>query len=268
MMIDNKIKEKLLNKIEKEMKEEIIQKNIRKANEIDNKYYNMKIDIEKFIKISEKLKSRDISKDLQGFEKEKEVFLIHNGNPYITYIIAIEAICNNTNIKICVNEVMLGTNIIIIRIINNILEDLNIKTSIEIERMFDKKKIEEKPNQKIIILGNRYQYSMISKYNFQNVQYIPKQSISIYVENDNEQLKELEQKILRYCDENFIDIEVYEADNVDDALKQIEADNEGETVMILTKEKVNLEKIHKAEEKKGIKIEVNKNILKNIEEYL
>ena len=148
-MIDKKIKENLLNKIIKSFKEE--KRNIEKANKIDKKYYNMKVNVEKLIEISEKLKETEI------IEKKlcENTIVTHNGNPYITYILAIKAICNKTNIKICVNEKMLGTNLIIVKIINEILEKMKIRTKLEILRKLEIEALRNIKNKKIIVLGDK-----------------------------------------------------------------------------------------------------------------
>ena len=97
--MDKTEKEKILSKIIKRIKEE--KNSIDNANQIDNKHYKMKINIEKLIQITENLKNKNIGKF-----KDKSVLITHNGNPYITYILAIKAIYSNTNLTICVNETM------------------------------------------------------------------------------------------------------------------------------------------------------------------
>lgn len=256
-MIDKKIKENLLNKIIKSFKEE--KRNIEKANKIDKKYYNMKVNVEKLIEISEKLKETEI------IEKKvcENTIVIHNGNPYITYILAIKAICNKTNIKICVNEKMLGTNLIIVKIINEILEKMKIRTKLEILRKLEIEALRNIKNKKIIVLGDKSEYSRLLRLKLENVQYCALFNISLYVGND--ELQELQNNIIEYCIENFIEIEVYEAEDVKDAIEQIKADNEGEKVMLLTKESIDLNEIKAIEKRTGIEISINRNILKNLE---
>ena len=123
--MDKTEKEKILSKIIKRIKEE--KNSIDNANQIDNKHYKMKINIEKLIQITENLKNKNIGKF-----KDKSVLITHNGNPYITYILAIKAIYSNTNLTICVNETMLGTNSVIIKIIEETVKELKINIKIAI----------------------------------------------------------------------------------------------------------------------------------------
>lgn len=255
----------LIEKIIKKIKEQ--EKNINKANKIDRKHYKMKINIQKFIQIADKMKDKNIGKFT-----DKNLIIIHNGNPYITYILAIKAICSNTNLDIYVNETMLGTNLVIIKIIKEVLKELKIQIYIEILRNLDteelknitnstRSKTENGTNKKIIILQDRAEYSKLLKEKIQNVYYYPIYNICLYI--DNEEFEEIKQYIIKYCDENFIEVELYDADDIETAIEQIEADNEGEHVLILTKEKVN-----KIKEKAQIDVNINTNILSNLEERL
>lgn len=254
----NMNKDNLINKIIKNIKEQ--EKNINKANEIDRKHYKMKINIQKLIQISNKMKDKDIGKFT-----DKNLIIIHNGNPYITYILAIKAICSNTNLDICVNETMLGTNFIIVKIIKEVLKELKIQIHLEVLRNLDieelnsnESQIKNDTNKKIIILQDKSEYSRLLKEKIPNVYYYPIYNICLYI--DNEEFEEIKQYIIKYCDENFIEVEIYDADDIEDAIEQIEADNEGEYVLILTKEKI--------KEKAKIDININTNILSDLEERL
>lgn len=255
-MINKKV---VLNRIIKAIKEEQVY--IKKANEIDKKHYKMQIDINRLAEITEMLKKEDISEE----NINQDIIISHNGNPYVTYILAIKGICNDINLDICVNETMLGTNAIIVKIINEVLKDLKIKTKIQVDRKLEIERLKDNPNTKVIILQDKAEYSKLLKLNVENVYYRPKYNISIYAD---EEYKELEQDILKYCFENFIEIEIYEANDLEDAIEQLEADNQGETIMILTKEDINLEKIEKLRNEYNIEININKNMLKNLEEKL
>lgn len=245
------MKENLLNKLIIKLKEE--QLNIKKCNEIDKKHYNMNVEINKLIEISEQLKKEDLSEDIN-----QDVIIIHNGNPYITYILAIKALCNKINMKICINEVMLGTNLVLVKIIDEVIKEINIKNTIEIKRNIDL--VEYNENEKIIVLGDKEPYFKLLKQKVKNLYYKPKFNIAMYVECG--ELEELKQNIVNYCYNNFIEIEIYEADNVKEAIEEIKADNEGERIMLLTNEKVNQEDLE------GLDISINENILKDIEQVI
>lgn len=249
-MIGTRVKETLLNKIMKKIKEEKVV--IEKANQIDKKYYNMNISIEKLAKISEELKKQN------GKEKaEKDILVIHNGNPYITYIVAIKAIINEINMKICVREAMLGTNLVLIKIMREIAKEMKIKANIEIERSIEIEEIKQERNLDIVVLGDSSVYRLLLRNRIKNVKYNAKTNIAIYIEN--QQLEGLKQNIIRYCADNLMEIEVYEAENVTEAIREIKADNQGEKVMLLTKEKIEEEMVRE------MPITVNENILKDFE---
>ena len=123
-------KEIFLNKLIKRIKEE--KKNIDKASQIDRKHYKMKVNINRFMQIAENLKDKEI-----GTFIDENVIVTHNGNPYMTFILAIKAICSNTNLEICVNETMVGTNSVIVKIVEEVLKELKINLQIKVIRNLD-----------------------------------------------------------------------------------------------------------------------------------
>ena len=250
-------KENLLNKLIKRIKEE--EKNIYKANQIDRNHYKMKININRLIQISEQLKEKNI-----GEFADENVMVTHNGNPYVTYILAIKAICSNTNIEICVNETMLGTNCVIVKIIEEVLKELKINIHIAIIRNLDIETLKNTQDTKIVVLQDKAQYSQLLRAKVPNVVYRPIYNVALYI--DDEEFEEIQQDIIQYCDENFIEIEIYDAEDIEDAIEQLEADNEGEYALILTKQKVDMNKIQKLKEKENIDIYINKNILTDLED--
>ena len=252
-------KENVLNKIIKRIKEE--EKNIYKANGIDRKHYKMKVNIHRLIQISENLKEKDI-----GEFTDENVIITHNGNPYMTYILAIKAICSNTNIEICVNETMLGTNSVIVKIIEEILKELKINIHIDVIGMLDIETLKNTQDTKMIVLQDKAQYSQLLRAKVPNVYYKPIYNVALYI--DDEEFEEIQQDIIQYCDENFIEIEIYDAEDIEDAIEQLEADNEGEYALILTKQKVDMDKIQELKEKENIDIYINKNILIDLEDRI
>ena len=221
----------------------------------------MQINVNKLIQIAEDLKSKDI-----GEFKDKNIIITHNGNPYMTYILAIKAICSYTNLEICVNETMLGTNCVIIKVIDEVLKALKINLHIVVIRYLDKETLKQREEKKIIVLQDKAQYSKLLKLKIPNVYYKPIYNVALYT--DDEEFDDIKQDIIQYCDENFIDIEIYDADNIEEAIEQLEADNEGEYVLVLTKQKVNMDKIEELKEKKNIEIHINKNIFSELEERI
>ena len=250
-------KEIFLNKLIKRIKEE--KKNIDKASQIDRKHYKMKVNINRFMQIAENLKDKE-----KGTFIDENVIVTHNGNPYMTFILAIKAICSNTNLEICVNETMVGVNSVIVKIIEEVLKELRIHLQIEVIRNLEI--LKNKKETKIIVLQDKVQYSKLLKAEVQNVYYRPIYNVALYI--DDEEFEEIKQDIIQYCDENFIEIEIYDADNVEDAIEQLEADNEGEYALILTKQKIDKDKIKELKEKENIEMNINKNILTELEERI
>lgn len=252
-------KENLLNKLIKRIKEE--EKNIYKANQIDRSHYKMKININRLLQISKSLKEKDIGEFI-----DEHVIITHNGNPYVTYILAVKAICSNTNIEICVNETMLGTNCVIVKMIEEVLKELKIKVHVAIIRNLDIEILKNIQDTKVIVLQDKAQYSKLLRAKVSNVVYRPIYNVELYI--DDEEFEDIKQDIIQYCDENFIEIEIYDAEDIEEAIEQLQADNEGEYALILTKQTINMNKIKELKEKENIDIHINKNILMDLEERI
>ena len=112
---------------------------------------------------------------------------------------------------------------------------------------------------KIIVLQDKAQYSKLLKAKIPNVYYRPIYNVALYI--DDEEFEDIQQDIIRYCDENFIEIEIYDAKDIEDAIEQLEADNEGEYALILTKQKVEKDKIKEMKAKENIEINITKKII-------
>ena len=159
---------------------------------------------------------------------------------------------------------MLGTNSVIAKIIEEVLKELKIDIHITVIRTLDIETL--KKEIKIIVLQDKAQYSKLLKAKIPNVYYRPIYNVALYI--DDEEFEDIQQDIIRYCDENFIEIEIYDAKNIEDAIEQLEADNEGEYALILTKQKIDMDKIKEMKEKENIEININKNILTDLEERI
>ena len=66
--------------------------------------------------------------------KGKNILVIHSGNPYLTLLLAIEAIQKEINITIDIQETMYGLNSGIVKIIQEILNEENVDITINLER--------------------------------------------------------------------------------------------------------------------------------------
>ena len=152
----------------------------------------------------------------------------------------------------------------IVKIIEEVLKELKINIHIAIIRNLDIETLKNTQDTKIVVLQDKAQYSQLLRAKVPNVVYRPIYNVALYI--DDEEFEEIQQDIIQYCDENFIEIEIYDAEDIEDAIEQLEADNEGEYALILTKQKVDMNKIQKLKEKENIDIYINKNILTDLEE--
>ena len=105
----------MFSRIQKEIKEN--KNEIEKLKKIDNKYSKTNISVEKLLQIIEEYKNKNIENN----NKEKIIYC--NGNPYIVLNLSLIAIINNINMKINIDDNMLGVNKYILKIINDILKD-------------------------------------------------------------------------------------------------------------------------------------------------
>lgn len=201
----------MLSTIQKEIKEH--SEEIKNLEKIDLKYCKIKIEINNFIEIIESFKN----KQLKNTNKTLNIFC--NGNPYIVLNLALVAIINNSNLKININNTMLGVNKYLIKIINNILIKNNFKIKIE---LFEKLKCEEN-----IIFIDRVNDFTICKN--KNKKIIPYQSIDVFC--DNEEFEELFDKIYNYALDMNIDIDIFEDEDVENLFKY----GKGKIKLILTK---------------------------------
>lgn len=249
--------EKITNKIIKMIKQE--EKNIKKMNEIDANHYKMRIDINRLEELTQKLQNIKAEKNVS-----KNIMIIHNGNPYVSYILAIKSIINEQQLTLIISERMVAINYAIIKIINEVLKEFRIHTQINIERNIDFQQIKNKTKDtEVIILGNKDYDFLLKNKEVNFISYSPRLDIALYAQDDT--FEELKESIIKYCDTYFINLEIYEAENIADLIEQLEADNMGELVIILTKEASAKEQMKKT---KNIEYVINKNILTEIEERI
>lgn len=241
--------------------EESIERNKRileKLNKIDNEYYSFQIKTSKLIEI---IKLKEQSKK-ESEIKEKNILVIHSGNPYLTLLLAIEAIQKEINITIDIQETMYGLNSGIVKIVQEILKEENVDVTINLER----DTINEKDNllkfDKIIVMGERDIYKLLKKRNLKQLSYNPSGNIEIYC--DSEKFQEIEEMICEVADYNFMLMERYEeCENVEEVIEQINEYGEKDIVIILTKQNISKEELRK--KIKGKYVYINENPYKQME---
>ncbi len=242
--------------------EKNIEKNktiLEKLNIIDNQYYSFQIKISKLI---EMIRLKEQSKK-ESYIKGKNILIIHSGNPYLTLLLAIEAIQKEINITIDIQETMYGLNSGIAKIIQETLNEENIDITINLER----DTINEKGNllkfDKIIVMGEKDIYKLLKKRNLKQLSYNPSGNIEMYC--DSEKFQEIEEMICEIADYNFMLMERYEeCENLEEVVEQINEYGEKDIVVILTKQNILKEELRK--KIKGKYVYINENPYKQMEE--
>ncbi len=250
LVINEQIQDKLF--ILENIKSEIFlkRKEIEKIKKIDSKYCKMKFEFSELINIIEKIKTK-------GYTAKTKIssttnFIKYNGNPYITLNICILAIIEQISITLDCSDNMLGTNNIIVDIINLILGRYKIKNRIY---LFSNMPIEEVQKQNIVIVIDD-----INKYNFykrkkiQNLFFYSLNSIDIYC--DSEEFDDLLDIIYKYADNNAIMIESYSELNIEEAIAMIE-NSFNKILIILTKNEKTKQEFKKLANQKQIYINEN-----------
>ena len=257
--------ETLINKIIKEIK--LNEETIKKMNDIDSKYYDMKINIESII---------DILKIFKNYKTKnqnvtKNTLTIASGNPYITIAICMKAIIENRNQIIDIDQRMLAVNTILVSIIQKVIKENNKKLEIKIENDISQEKINKNNIEIIEIIDNIEKYKELkenikSKIDIKNIHLL---DIELYA--DTEELKELQDTIYDYCTENFIGIEIYEEKNINELIDKVSKIGDKNWLVILSKESnISEEEIKQKTNYKKVTInknpfkEINKTIVENI----
>lgn len=220
--------QKLLTNIQDTIKsnEDIIQK----ANQIDLKHFNKKIDIKKLNEIIENYRDEQInnSGDL------KRCLIEYNGEIYLTMQLCLWAILNKTQVILDINDFLLSSNTIIVKIVNQELKKYGIQNLIEIYNCFNYEEIKE--NEELldytICIDDMDIYNDLLDYKIEDVKLVKYTSIDLYCDDD--ELVELRDMICDYARNNHWQLELF-----DDSEKQNSADiiakyGEGAIVVLLS----------------------------------
>ncbi len=214
------------------------QEELQTLAKIDFKYCKVKIYINKLVEIIENYKKINIQ------DTNKKMTIICNGNPYIVLNIIMIAIIKGINLKINIDNTMLGINKYILQKINNILKENKIELKIELTE-----KIE---GEKIIFIDRINDFNLI-KNKKENIIFIPYQSIDIY--SEGEEFEELYEKVYNYAIDMNIDVDIFDDEGIETMLKY----GQGRKKLILTNKK-EIENQYKDKE-----IYINENPFKNEE---
>lgn len=250
--------ETLINKIIKEIK--LNEETIKKMNDIDSKYYDMKINIESIIDILKIFKNYKIKNQ----NVTKNTLTIANGNPYITIAICMKAIIENRNQIIDIEQRMLAVNTILVSIIQKVIKENSKRIEIKIENDVTQEWINDSNIEDIEIIDNIEKYDELKNNikSIKNIKSIHLLDIELYTDAE-EELQELQDTIYDYCTENFIGIEIYKEKNINELINKVSKIGDKNWLVILSKE-TNITEEEIKQKTKYKKVTINKNPFKEI----
>ena len=244
-------KMKLLN----EIKESVIKDKefFEQATEIDFKKWKKKLDLDIFSKMIDEYiemeKNNHTAIIEEGNTQIEKIVISYYGNPYVTWILCIQAIIYQKQLLLETGEFMLSTNTFIVNMVNQILKENHLPTLlIDCIEIVDKKAIIEKEIKTIIIGATQNKAEYFGKYI-----YIPYNNYIIYCAD--EELEKLSKSIYDYACNNFFETEVLFEEDIEEAIAIINLHKDCIAV-ILTKD-TNLQKMFR--EKIENKLYINEN---------
>ena len=227
----------MLSKIQKEIKENY--EEFEKLKKIDEKYCKINFEENDFIKIIEYYKQKNI----ENKDSRNSKIIFCNGNPYIVLNLAMIAIIKNISLKINIDNNMIGINKLILKIINDTLNENKLKIKIEIcEKIIE--------NEDIVFIDRINDFNLLKKKQ-KNIKFIPYKMIDIFYEDET--FDELFEKIYQYALNQNIDIDVFEEEEIENIFKY----GKSKIKLILTNDKNIIEKY------KDKNVYINENPFKN-----
>lgn len=244
-------KMKLLNEIKESIKKD--KQFLEQATDIDFKKWKKKMDFDTFSKIINQyieIEKRDYSAIAEaGNSQIEKIVISYYGNPYVTFILCVQAIIYQKQLLLEAGEFMLSTNTFIVNMVNQILKENHLpKLLIHCIEIVDKKAIIEKEIKTIIIGATQNKAEYLGKYI-----YIPYNNYIIYCAD--EELEKLSKSIYDYACNNFFETEVLFEEDIEEAVEIINLQKDS-IVVILTKD-TNLQKLFR--EKIKNKLYINEN---------
>lgn len=232
-MIDYKFSkneyQKLINNLKNSIKDN---KDIfDKANKIDLKHSNKKVDIEKMIAIIDKYKDDEINND----GKLKRYLVEYNGDAYITIQLCLIAILNKIQLILDVNDFELGINNVIVKIINIELKKYEIENLITIHNLVNCEEIDKEKIDKILCIDDMDIYNDLQDFDLPNVELVKINSIDLYCDDD--ELVELRNMICDYARNNRWQLELYDDHEKERVADVINKYGEAANVVLLSNDK-------------------------------
>ncbi len=249
------LSQKTLNSLLDNLRENIIKNSnlIMDANKIDVKHNKKQIKVKELIEIIEKYRKVDCV-----LNDDERRIVIYKGDPYLTLHICLQAVVQRTKVLLIYEDFMLAVNEILLKLINDILEEYKIFNLIYKMDNFSKKEFNKVKNfyDKTIIIGDTTIYQILSE---ENIKFYPYNNIALYCDSDD--LQKLQEAIYIYSNENEFEIEIFHDETLEEVIEIINSDKTKDIAILLTKDDKNksvfIDKI------KGKTIFVNENPFKS-----
>ncbi len=225
--------------------EEKFENNLSKLVEITNKDY------QKFIV---KIKTEELREAIKDIKREKieitdrvdsnyivdgfgTIVAIYNGDPAITMKLLLNAIKTHNRMILCV-ENEFETSKLIVNILKDVLNNNGFSTEIiNIVNGYDEIYDYQEYIDKVIYIGNKYDYINVRKRLYVETEYNAYGYISVFYDND--EYKSLIEDMKMYSLSNFIDMDIYDGD-INVAIEKINYLKLNQTVAIFSKDKNNI----------------------------
>ena len=228
---------------------------INEANIEDLKHNKKQIKIKEFIDIIEKYRFiENVS------EKEKgSKIVIYKGEPYLSLHICLQAYTQKTKVMIINQSFMNGVNAILFELFKQVLSENKIYNLINNVTKFSLNDFEKinKYYDNTVVIGDSTIYQLLEKNN-DKIKFYPYNNIAIYCEDDK--LKQLEEAIYIYANENQYEIESINSKQLEEVIGIINNDEFKSVAILITQNETNRERFFY--EIKNKEIYVNENPFK------
>lgn len=209
---------------------ELIKENHKVLNQIlqeDKTVNSFEFDVQRLIDLIKKFKNQ------KAITKTKQKILVeHYGNPYITALLCMESLINQTDLIIGIEDCCYGLNQAIVKIVNEVGQG----EKILLENNLTCEEIEKINPNKMVCLGNSNAYMRFRKMKNRKVQNIPLFNLTLYY--DSEIYEELAQTIRNYAIQNFYEIEVFdETEEFEEVMEEMKGSQNQYCAVILSKDK-------------------------------
>lgn len=238
MSVTKLVYEKFLSNLEKKISEIEFEKALSKVRKIDENHYSKTILVQEMKNIILEYKEKEIVID----ENIHNIQVILPGNPELVFKLGIEAVRNNVNMIINIEDFCLAQNVFLVDVINTVLKDMKMLEGIKINNLLSNEKIIElsKKLDLSMCIGNSNDYNMLCS-KISNLKFYPYNILELYSDSNN--LEEVRRAVYNYAMLNEYEIEIYDMDlEIDEVIKEINRDGYGFCSIILSKDK---EKINK-----------------------